>query len=109
MSDSTALPASLVAATFGGAEVTMMLSSMLYGITLLQTYMYFVRYQRDSIYMKSLVCTLWILDTVHTAFVFHVLYFYTMTTWANPSNLLDGVWSNYALLSISVRNHSTHP
>ncbi|KAJ7148741.1 hypothetical protein C8R43DRAFT_1008621 [Mycena crocata] len=24
-----------------------------------------------------------------------------MTTWTNPSNLLDGVWSNYALLSIS--------
>jgi len=91
----------LVAATFGGAEITMMTASMLYGVTLLQTYMYFARYQHDGIYMKSLVFTLWILDTIHTAFVFHVLYFYTMTTWADPSNFLDGVWSNYSLLSIS--------
>ncbi|KAJ7982988.1 hypothetical protein DFH06DRAFT_713742 [Mycena polygramma] len=101
MSDSTALPASLVAATFGGAEVTMMFASMLYGVTILQSYMYFYRYPHDGRYMKSLVFILWILDTVHTAFVFHVLYFYTITTWANPSNFLDGVWSNYSLLSIS--------
>ncbi|KAJ7083588.1 hypothetical protein B0H15DRAFT_415337 [Mycena belliarum] len=101
MSDSTTLPASMVAATFGGAEITMMIASMLYGVTILQTYMYFLRYSNDGVVMRSLVFILWILDTIHTAFVFHVLYFYTMTTWTKPSNLLDGVWSNYSLLSIS--------
>ncbi|KAJ7076686.1 hypothetical protein B0H15DRAFT_1026501 [Mycena belliarum] len=47
-----------------------------YGIGVLQCYLYFRSYPRDSIQLKITVGTLWILDTLSTIMVAHSLYTY---------------------------------
>ncbi|KAJ7093830.1 hypothetical protein B0H15DRAFT_1020536 [Mycena belliarum] len=47
-----------------------------YGIGVLQCYLYFRSYPKDSIYLKFTVGTLWILDTLSTIMVAHSLYTY---------------------------------
>ncbi|KAJ6600364.1 hypothetical protein DFH09DRAFT_1355669 [Mycena vulgaris] len=47
-----------------------------YGICVLQCYLYYRTYPKDSIYLKLTVGTLWTLDTLSTIMVAHSLYTY---------------------------------
>ncbi|KIK13562.1 hypothetical protein PISMIDRAFT_688574, partial [Pisolithus microcarpus 441] len=50
---------------------------MLYGVTILQTYMYFMHYSEDASATKFLVVAVWwVLDTLHISFICHALYHY---------------------------------
>ncbi|KAI0371161.1 hypothetical protein BV20DRAFT_215184 [Pilatotrama ljubarskyi] len=50
------------------------IATAVYGITILQTYLYFRRYPEDSIRLKTLVGTLWILDTFTIVLICHSTY-----------------------------------
>ncbi|KAI6006509.1 hypothetical protein F5J12DRAFT_831184 [Pisolithus orientalis] len=50
---------------FGVMLVGGLVSAMLYGITILQTYVYYMHYSEDSSIMKFIVAAIWILDTSH--------------------------------------------
>ncbi|EIN14693.1 hypothetical protein PUNSTDRAFT_130316 [Punctularia strigosozonata HHB-11173 SS5] len=52
--------------TFGAAFIGTMISTMLYGLTTLQTYIYFSRFRKDNLNLKILVAAIWALDTVHS-------------------------------------------
>ncbi|KAI6158554.1 hypothetical protein EDD17DRAFT_1899391 [Pisolithus thermaeus] len=54
--------------SFAPALVGGFISSMIYGITTLQTYMYYMHYPKDALTLKLLVAALWVLDTVHVSF-----------------------------------------
>ncbi|KAI0767906.1 hypothetical protein BC629DRAFT_875729 [Irpex lacteus] len=79
--------------TFGAALIGCLGMMVLYGITCVQSYIYFVLYPDDSRYNKSLVWTLWTLDSVHIALVCHAVFHYLVNSFAKPSALADGVWS----------------
>ncbi|KAI6102934.1 hypothetical protein F5141DRAFT_1133830 [Pisolithus sp. B1] len=49
---------------------------MLYGLTTLQTYVYYMHYSEDSSFTKFIVALTWILDTLHVSFMCHMLYYY---------------------------------
>ncbi|KAI6102920.1 hypothetical protein F5141DRAFT_1133767, partial [Pisolithus sp. B1] len=49
---------------------------MLYGITTLQTYVYYMHYSEDASITKSIVAAIWIFDTLHVSFMCHMLYYY---------------------------------
>ncbi|THU84089.1 hypothetical protein K435DRAFT_807003 [Dendrothele bispora CBS 962.96] len=59
---------------FGGGLITCMIMLVLYGLAVLQTYMYFLNYGRDSLAMKTLVLS-----------------------YSKPLSLIDGEWSSYVL------------
>ncbi|KAJ3502660.1 hypothetical protein NLJ89_g8786 [Agrocybe chaxingu] len=67
----------------------------LYGVTSVQTFLYFndVGNRRDSCTLKLMVAFLWILDTVHMAFTTHGLYFYLVTNFGKLEVILSPVWS----------------
>ncbi|KAI6139857.1 hypothetical protein EDD17DRAFT_1881260 [Pisolithus thermaeus] len=87
---------------FGSILFEGLVSAMLYGITTLQTYMYFMYYSEDASTTKFLVIAIWILDTLHISFVCHALYYYLITNYAVPTSLEYIVWSFPASLLMNL-------
>ncbi|KAH7915083.1 hypothetical protein BJ138DRAFT_1123004 [Hygrophoropsis aurantiaca] len=54
---------------YGAMFFSMALCVGLYGVTSMQTFLYFVRYQEDVKSLKFLVISIWLLDTVHQGLV----------------------------------------
>ncbi|TFK41611.1 hypothetical protein BDQ12DRAFT_390902 [Crucibulum laeve] len=73
-------------------------SSILYGITLTQTYKYFLRFQRDPFFVKILVVAVFLLDTVSVIFVGHASWYYLVTS--APRRI--SVWSLNVELALSM-------
>ncbi|KAI6021800.1 hypothetical protein PISMIDRAFT_678286 [Pisolithus microcarpus 441] len=66
---------------------------MVYGITTLQTYVYYMHYSEDSLILKLLVAAVWVLDTVHVSFMIHALYYYLIATYGVPTSLEYIIWT----------------
>ncbi|KAI5982513.1 hypothetical protein EDD15DRAFT_115410 [Pisolithus albus] len=62
-----------------------------FGFTL--TYVYYMHCSEDALIMQSIVAVIWILETLHVSFMCHVLYYYLITNYGNPTSLEYGVWS----------------
>ncbi|THU96278.1 hypothetical protein K435DRAFT_858679 [Dendrothele bispora CBS 962.96] len=88
--------------TYGGGLICCMVMLVLYGLAVLQTYMYFINYGRDGLAMKALVGFVWLMATVHAIFVCHATYHYVVLSYDNPLSLIDGDWSIYAATSVGV-------
>ncbi|EJF55763.1 hypothetical protein DICSQDRAFT_141794 [Dichomitus squalens LYAD-421 SS1] len=78
---------------FGGLLVEVLIACVLYGVTTLQTFIYFQKYPNDSPYVKLFVAAVWILETVHTAFCIHVVYGYLILNFADVENFGKIYWS----------------
>ncbi|KAJ8522209.1 hypothetical protein ONZ45_g1149 [Pleurotus djamor] len=84
--------------TFGAGFIGALIAGVLYGITNLQTYFYYVHYPKDGFDLKLLVAFIWVLDTLQFAFVSLTMYHYLVSNYANPIALRDAHWA----LNISV-------
>ncbi|KAI6107176.1 hypothetical protein EDD16DRAFT_115586 [Pisolithus croceorrhizus] len=73
---------------FGCILITGLISSMVYGITILQG-----RVKRNTSIMKFLVAAVCVLDTLHVSFMCHVLYYYLITNYGVPTSVNYIVWS----------------
>ncbi|KAI0771273.1 hypothetical protein BD413DRAFT_552413, partial [Trametes elegans] len=69
------------------------LATTLYGISLLQAYLYFRSYNRDSLRLRVLVGAVVILDTLTTIFMAHGLYTYTVLDLGEPIKITIITWS----------------
>ncbi|KAF8151021.1 hypothetical protein B0H34DRAFT_159626 [Crassisporium funariophilum] len=79
--------------TLGAAFLGNILAAVLYGITCLQTFVYYKKSQNDHLSFRLVIYFLWIIDTLHLALVTHGLYFYLVKSYANPSALASPTWS----------------
>lgn len=75
---------------------------LLYGITTLQTYLYYVYYPSDRRDTRILVAVIWILDTLHISFMCHSMYYYLVSNFGNVAALAVGTWSLYASLAVNL-------
>ncbi|KAI0759675.1 hypothetical protein BD413DRAFT_595732 [Trametes elegans] len=84
-----------LASTIGIGYIGVALSSMIYGVTCIQTFQYFrtPRASADIWYLKLTVIALWLLDTVHQAIIIETLYHYVIINYANAVALLRTTWS----------------
>ncbi|PBK63008.1 hypothetical protein ARMSODRAFT_1024306 [Armillaria solidipes] len=90
--------------TFGALFVGATIAAILFGITNLQTLIYYKRYPNDwSLYRYS-VALLWILDTVHLVLSTHALYYYLIDMYGNLLGALIGnvIWSMRLQLVLKV-------
>lgn len=79
---------------FGCILIAGLISAMLYGITILQTYIYYMTHcSGDASIVKFLVAATCILDTLHVSFTCHLLYYYLITNYGVPASLEYVVWS----------------
>ncbi|KAL6306947.1 hypothetical protein BKA93DRAFT_127178 [Sparassis latifolia] len=94
--------------TYGSLFIGLLIAASLYGITNIQSAMYFHWYPRDCVRNKLSVCWLWLLDTAHLAFYAHMVYHYLVNDYSDPLARLYTVWSfkaeivTQAILTISV-------
>ncbi|KAI0723614.1 hypothetical protein C8Q76DRAFT_400692 [Earliella scabrosa] len=68
---------------FGGLLVEIFLACILYGMTVLQTFIYFQRYRNDLPLVKTLVAFICVLETAHTAFCIQFIYEYLIRHFAD--------------------------
>jgi len=62
--------------TFGTLFIGFILSTVLYGLTSFQAYVYFSRYSKDAILLRLLTGFLWAIDTASTGLLAHAMYIY---------------------------------
>ncbi|KAK0436761.1 hypothetical protein EV421DRAFT_1739447 [Armillaria borealis] len=68
--------------TLGAVYIGATIAAILFGITILQTAIYYQRFRKD-----------WILDALHVALSTHALYFYLVENFGNLEVLNEVVWS----------------
>ncbi|KAK0505421.1 hypothetical protein EDD18DRAFT_337389 [Armillaria luteobubalina] len=66
---------------------------ILYGMSNLQTAIYFKEYPKDWWFYRLSIAVLWVLDTLHIMFTTHSLYFYAIDSFGDYLELLKLVWS----------------
>ncbi|KAI0360706.1 hypothetical protein OH77DRAFT_711975 [Trametes cingulata] len=87
--------------TLGAAFIGNILAASLYGLTTLQTYIYYCRSGKDRDAMKGLMPILWLLDTLHLGLISHTVYKYAITDFANYAGLLAPTWSVLAQVIVT--------
>ncbi|KAJ7092119.1 hypothetical protein C8R43DRAFT_1049942 [Mycena crocata] len=93
MSAATLEPGASLDNTMGSMLLGVIVSAVLYGISLLQCLFYFTRYHRDPTYLKTLVASTVFLDTMHLAFVIHTVYHYLISNYYQHDALKVMIWS----------------
>ncbi|OCH93576.1 hypothetical protein OBBRIDRAFT_832509 [Obba rivulosa] len=79
--------------TMGVTFVGVVVAAILYGVSCVQMFYYFVRYPTDWWHMKLLVSAVWVFDTVHQVLITHTVYTYVITNFGNDMVLGTLVWS----------------
>jgi len=88
--------------TFGALLIGIVVSAALYGVTCTQVFFYFQNYNSsDGIVIKGTVILLLILESLHSAFSIHAIYYYTITNYFNPSALALATWSSALTIGVS--------
>ncbi|PCH34603.1 hypothetical protein WOLCODRAFT_139462 [Wolfiporia cocos MD-104 SS10] len=87
--------------TLGAAFLGQFATAILYGITSLQTFIYYKQHYKDPLILRFLVGVLWILDGIHVAFITHAMYMYMIVNFANPLNVDKPIWSVWAMIIVS--------
>ncbi|EKM56787.1 uncharacterized protein PHACADRAFT_254109 [Phanerochaete carnosa HHB-10118-sp] len=91
--------------TLGAATIGGFVTSIVYGITLLQSFIFFqTGASRHNRYTKATVILLCALNTLHMALIIHPLYWYTILNFTNPPAIVDMVWSIAAGIVLTAIN-----
>ncbi|KAF5360791.1 hypothetical protein D9756_004772 [Leucocoprinus leucothites] len=96
-------------ATYGSIFIGLIIASVLYGVTLLQTFLYYRSYPKDSNCTKILVCScsyyengiaegakvavVWLLDTTQLILCTVAMYWYLVQNFTNEEALRRTTWS----------------
>ncbi|KDR79457.1 hypothetical protein GALMADRAFT_243550 [Galerina marginata CBS 339.88] len=79
--------------TIGASFLGTVGACILFGISLVQAYIYYTNYPKDWLFQKLVVGLLIILDTCHLACTIHTTYYYTIEQFGNAQALGKIVWS----------------
>jgi len=77
----------------GVIEIGILISTFLFGITTVQTYIYYRGNTRDPWWLKTLVAIVWLLETINTVLICAYLYTITVTKFGNFEALQDMPWT----------------
>lgn len=79
--------------SMGAMLIGTLMSSMLLGITYVQSFYYFIEYRMDPWYLKSLVISTVVLDTAQMLLISYSIYRWLITDYNNPIGLEPLLWS----------------
>ncbi|KAF8889446.1 hypothetical protein CPB84DRAFT_1849393 [Gymnopilus junonius] len=80
--------------TLGAAFLGCLAAAILYGVTSVQTFLYFQGHSsQDGLFFKIAIFGLWAVDTIHIAFTAHGMYYYLVTSFGMFEVLLAPTWS----------------
>ncbi|KAI0631839.1 hypothetical protein C8Q77DRAFT_1129421 [Trametes polyzona] len=87
--------------TLGAAFLGHFVTTLLYGITTLQAFMYYRRNQKDSGVLKLSVFVLWILDSLHAGLITGAMYWYCITSFMNLRAVQQPIWPIPTMIIVS--------
>ncbi|KAJ2988376.1 hypothetical protein NUW54_g9133 [Trametes sanguinea] len=105
--DSGTLPFSPVTAkvsldsTLGAAFLGHVVTTLLYGITSLQAFVYYRHNKTDGAKLKFSVFIIWILDSVHAGLITGAIYWYCITNFTNLFAVQRPIWPIPTMIIIS--------
>ncbi|RPD54327.1 hypothetical protein L226DRAFT_279710 [Lentinus tigrinus ALCF2SS1-7] len=82
-----------LANTYGAYLIGTFFGTGLYGFFVHQLYRYGRLFPTDTLFIRLLVLTVMILETIHVVFTMHTCYYYLTSNYFNPAVLNLGVWS----------------
>jgi len=83
-----------IQSTYGCTFIGLVISILLFGITVCQTWIYFWQYgKRDPKPLKLLILVILILDTLHTILCIYSIYWYLVLNFGNVENLGYNMWA----------------
>ncbi|KAG1854872.1 hypothetical protein F4604DRAFT_1801446 [Suillus subluteus] len=83
------IPHLQLANTFGALFIGVIIAAVLFGVTIVQVFIYFQTHSGTGITFYGRA----ILDALHLALIIHYVYFYLVINYANISALTEIVWS----------------
>ncbi|KAI0771709.1 hypothetical protein BD413DRAFT_61235 [Trametes elegans] len=86
----------------GALLIEVCLACILYGVTTLQTFMYYQTFSNDSRFLKGVVGTVWVLESVHTALCMEMVYTYSVTHFGDYDFLGNIYWGAGASILVGV-------
>ncbi|KZS95668.1 hypothetical protein SISNIDRAFT_452320 [Sistotremastrum niveocremeum HHB9708] len=84
--------------TFGALLIGVLISAALWGVTCIQTFIYYMTYPGDELHLKIIVALAWIFDTIHQILICHTAYTYLVTNFGNLEFL--GVLVNTLVIEV---------
>ncbi|KAF5319713.1 hypothetical protein D9619_008602 [Psilocybe cf. subviscida] len=88
--------------TLGAALLGCLAAAIFYGVTSVQTLIYFQGELRDGWKFKSGIFALWVLDTTHMAFTAHAIYYYLIVNFGNLVALEAPIWHVTSGMQINI-------
>ncbi|KAJ7154769.1 hypothetical protein C8R46DRAFT_443452 [Mycena filopes] len=79
--------------TLGALQIGTFLSSTLWGVTTVQFYFYLTTPNKDPLWTKLMVYSVWTLESFHTIFIWVYMYRLTVTFYGVPAILGETHWS----------------
>ncbi|KAF8222421.1 hypothetical protein L208DRAFT_1413433 [Tricholoma matsutake] len=79
--------------TLGALLLGNLAAAILYGVTCIQTYIYYRKNYKDTPVFRFLIFFLWLLDGLHLAFISHASYYYLVSNFTNISAAASPTWS----------------
>ncbi|KAK7689066.1 hypothetical protein QCA50_007757 [Cerrena zonata] len=92
-SPTSTAPPFRVSEFMGPYLVEMCVALVLYGITTAQTYVYMLNYKTDVITLKTTVAAVWIIETIHTVFLFRQVWFCAIMGFGDYNAIGSIEWS----------------
>ncbi|KAK7693110.1 hypothetical protein QCA50_002676 [Cerrena zonata] len=77
----------------GGLIMELCIALILYGVTTAQAYVYLLNCKKDPWWLKLMVAAVWVLETVHTAFMLRQIYYYTIISFGDFESIAKIDWS----------------
>ncbi|KAJ7727958.1 hypothetical protein B0H16DRAFT_1778261 [Mycena metata] len=91
-----------VGLTLGALLLGVLIASTAYGITIVQTYIYFERFPKDDMINKMTVWLLFSLETFHAAISWYMIYYYLILNFGNLGTFAERpLWSLSALVVVT--------
>ncbi|OCH89216.1 hypothetical protein OBBRIDRAFT_34286 [Obba rivulosa] len=87
--------------TLGAGFIGVVVSAVLYGITNVQTYLYYNRVHNNLTWYRWTIFLLWIMDTLHQVLITHAIYVYAVTDFGDPQALGIPTWSILAHIFVT--------
>ncbi|RPD53748.1 hypothetical protein L227DRAFT_658045 [Lentinus tigrinus ALCF2SS1-6] len=90
--------------TIGMGYLGVVVSSLIYGVTCVQSFHYYrsPKGQGDPMYLRLFVLVMWVFDTLHQVLVVYAFYHYLVTGYGLPATLIYLSWSIPASLVVNM-------
>ncbi|KAG5719380.1 hypothetical protein E4T56_gene13513 [Termitomyces sp. T112] len=80
-------------ANMGSMLIGVIVSAVLLGVSLVQTFYYYLNYPKDRWFLRTLVALTALFDTVHLVLITHTIYHYLVSNYNKPESMELLIWS----------------